>query len=127
MRPLIAAEPILRAPRPDIVSESTLTGVGCGVWATALNAHKLRHRIVAAQLVIVFIAIGPFLLGIFFSETGADIDYGLVGGLAAGFFSSGFFGKASAASGGLVPGCALAGVTGMWKRASSIGTLASIF
>src|SRR5216684_3085114 len=28
MRPLIAAEPMLRAPRPEMVSESTLTGVG---------------------------------------------------------------------------------------------------
>src|SRR4051794_38225114 len=27
MRPLIAAEPMLRAPRPEMVSESTLTGV----------------------------------------------------------------------------------------------------
>src|SRR6266508_2020941 len=27
MRPLIAAEPMLRAPRPEMVSESTLTGL----------------------------------------------------------------------------------------------------
>src|SRR5260370_18240146 len=37
MRPLIAAEPMLRAPRPEIVSESTFTGAaGCGVCAGAL-------------------------------------------------------------------------------------------
>src|SRR5713226_8242412 len=30
-RPLIAADPMLRAPRPEIVSESTFTGAACGV------------------------------------------------------------------------------------------------
>src|SRR5213595_589111 len=30
-RPLIAAEPILRAPKPEIVSESTFTGAACWV------------------------------------------------------------------------------------------------
>src|SRR3989442_14203605 len=29
-RPLIAAEPMLRAPRPEMVSESIFTGAGCG-------------------------------------------------------------------------------------------------
>src|SRR5437899_12464913 len=29
MRPLIAADPMLRAPNPEIVSESTSTGAGC--------------------------------------------------------------------------------------------------
>src|SRR5712691_1243216 len=36
-RPLIAADPMFRAPRPEIVSESTFTGAGCCViWALAL-------------------------------------------------------------------------------------------
>src|SRR2546422_10471526 len=29
MRPLIAADPMLRAPNPEIISESTCTGAGC--------------------------------------------------------------------------------------------------
>src|SRR3954471_21388986 len=33
MRPLIAAEPMLRAPRPEIVSESTLTGPAGAIGA----------------------------------------------------------------------------------------------
>src|SRR3954454_13784917 len=32
VRPDIAAEPMLRAPRPEIVSESTVTGVAGGAW-----------------------------------------------------------------------------------------------
>src|SRR5712691_8094017 len=37
MRPLIVAEPMLRAPRPEIVSESTLTGA----WAIAVAVNRM--------------------------------------------------------------------------------------
>src|SRR6185436_8084706 len=45
MRPLIAAEPMLRAPRPDMVSESTFTGVGCGTCAGTEDAKQNRQTI----------------------------------------------------------------------------------
>jgi len=51
---------MLRAPSPDIVSESILTGVGCGVWANAPNAQMKRQTIVADKLWIVFIALELF-------------------------------------------------------------------
>src|SRR2546423_1195889 len=51
MRPLICAEPMLRAPRPEMVAESTLTGpddcvfAGCGVCAcTATPAPSATPR-----------------------------------------------------------------------------------
>src|SRR2546421_11417929 len=51
MRPLICAEPMLRAPRPEMVAESTLTGpddwgfAGCGVCAfTATPAASATPR-----------------------------------------------------------------------------------
>src|SRR3989442_12534890 len=41
MRPLIAADPMLRAPRPEMVAESTLTEGRCGaVCAPAAPASK---------------------------------------------------------------------------------------
>src|SRR2546425_5832285 len=40
-RPLIAADPMLRAPRPEIVAESTFAAAACGVvWAPARAAHS---------------------------------------------------------------------------------------
>src|SRR5438093_8898194 len=47
MRPLIVAEPMLRAPRPEIVSESTLTGA----WAIAAAANRML-RMQAAFFII---------------------------------------------------------------------------
>jgi hypothetical protein len=42
MRPLIVADPMLRAPNPEIVSESNFAGV----WAMA-NPQSTRHAKVA--------------------------------------------------------------------------------
>src|SRR3954468_8667872 len=41
IRPLIAAEPMLRAPRPEIVSESTFTAGAC-VWVCACVSRRIR-------------------------------------------------------------------------------------
>src|SRR5947199_7657316 len=38
MRPDMAAEPMLRAPRPEMVSESTVMGVGGGVLGVGVEA-----------------------------------------------------------------------------------------
>src|SRR6267378_4679531 len=42
MRPLIAAEPMLRAPSPEIVSESTCTGAGCCAGRTRATAASSK-------------------------------------------------------------------------------------
>src|ERR1044071_10032514 len=44
MRPLIAAEPMLRAPRPAIVPESTRTAAGCCASAAPPMVVKSRER-----------------------------------------------------------------------------------
>src|SRR4029079_1945297 len=41
MRPLMAAEPMLRAPRPEMVSESTVTGLVLGGAATGADSPAL--------------------------------------------------------------------------------------
>src|SRR2546430_10628924 len=65
MRPLICAEPMLRAPRPEMVAESTLTGpddcvfAGCGVCAcTATPAPSATPRSVdeSHRVILVFIS-----------------------------------------------------------------------
>src|SRR5205085_9438793 len=65
MRPLICAEPMLRAPRPEMVAESTLTGpddwgpAGCGVCAcTATPAESATPRSVdeSQRVILVFIS-----------------------------------------------------------------------
>src|SRR5262249_32047993 len=69
MRPLIAAEPMFRAPKPEIVSESTLMA---GVWATVAPASmtmikaakEIDVRIITQFLFVSFVdrlsSIGPF-------------------------------------------------------------------
>src|SRR5947209_3318092 len=63
MRPLICAEPMLRAPRPEMVCESTLTGpedcgfAGCGVCAAAHATSATRKNDEESQRVrLVFIS-----------------------------------------------------------------------
>src|ERR1041385_6052221 len=82
MRPLIAAEPMLRAPRPEMVSESTLTGpfacgfAGRGVCAATHAANAKVSNVEDSQRVsFVFISLG-ILLSI--SECGMrNADFGL--------------------------------------------------
>src|SRR5256714_10140920 len=75
MRPLICAEPMLRAPRPEMVAESTLTGpddcglAGCGVCArTATPAASATPRSVdeSRRVIIVFISRESFCQSPFF-------------------------------------------------------------
>src|SRR2546423_7887179 len=85
MRPLIAAEPMLRAPRPEMVAESTLTGpddcglAGCGVCArTATPAASATPRSVdesqrgndeSRRVIIVFISRESFCQSPFFASS----------------------------------------------------------
>ena len=54
MRPLIAAEPMLRAPRPEIMA-LLKTGAGAGAADTALNmvpaSSAARERVLLARLI----------------------------------------------------------------------------
>src|SRR5229473_3735068 len=75
IRPLIAAEPMLRAPRPEIVSESTFTGAAdCGACAAALPAMA-RATAPAAQR-----PIDRFVIAQFPSREGGLTD-GVTGGV----------------------------------------------
>src|SRR2546423_7421268 len=85
MRPLICAEPMLRAPRPEMVAESTLTGpddcglAGCGVCArTATPAASATPRSVdesqrgndeSRRVIIVFISRESFCQSPFFASS----------------------------------------------------------
>src|SRR5258708_6323906 len=64
MRPLIAAEPILRAPNPEMVSESTFTGRG--VCAVAVP-HMKRTRPTMETKGTSFRIIDLFLALVFFN------------------------------------------------------------
>src|SRR5690242_3590861 len=59
MRPLMAAAPMLRAPRPEMTPES-ISGAGAGVGAAATAAHDSAHTDSAA---ITRIALSLRLLG----------------------------------------------------------------
>src|SRR5919199_3298031 len=70
-RPLIWAEPMLRAPRPEMVSESTLTGpdawgfAGCGVCAAAQAASaRTRNDDENQRVSFVFISRESFFKGV---------------------------------------------------------------
>src|SRR6266853_3816578 len=51
-RPLIAAEPMLRAPKPEMVSESTFTGPGCCAAASTGRAASTQARAVLRSVVM---------------------------------------------------------------------------
>src|SRR6266849_1297646 len=83
IRPLIAAEPMLRAPRPEIVSESTFTGAaGCGVCAVAVPAIATAAAYVAQR------PTDRFVIGQFPSREG-----GLTGGVTGGVTPTAGFSK----------------------------------
>src|SRR5437588_307632 len=139
-RPLIAAEPTLRAPRPEKVWESTLTGpdacgfAGCGVCACAATpaaSAKLRNDDDKRRVSFVFISLGILLswLSQFLFASVSAGGFWPLGGFSPGFFVAGFspsgcFGGVVEASGALA-GCDFA--AGWRKRLSSKGTLVSIF
>jgi hypothetical protein len=56
---------MLRAPRPDIVSESTFIGVGCGIWANT-PLMDISAKAIAEKQWIEFIFIGILFLIIMF-------------------------------------------------------------
>src|SRR5207244_5429619 len=98
MRPLMAAEPMLRAPRPEMVSESTLTGLfDCTTGADSPAAGVAAPCVAAAASAAVAAPGRPGAA----APTRSD---------ASG---------AAGASVDLVPG--------MTKRALAMGTLASTF
>src|SRR5438105_3246113 len=97
MRPLICAEPMLRAPRPEMVAESTLTGpddcgfAGCGVCAcTATPAASATPKSVdesqrgddeSRRVILVFISRESFCQ----SQSVLLRQYFFASGLAGGF------------------------------------------
>src|SRR5919205_3672033 len=137
-RPDICAEPMLRAPRPEMVSESTLTGAllcglaGCGVCASAEEpAESMRARSGDESMRErnVFIRGNPSPKSVYRDRS--RLAGGLLaspvpaGGFApSGFGVSAFLGETFEAS-GAPSGAAFA--AGWRKRASSIETLGSIF
>src|ERR1043166_1777288 len=83
-RPLMAAEPMLRAPRPEMVSESTVTGfveaVGCG--AAGADSPALTGCAGSAA---------AFAVAVSDASTAAGASVDLVPGMTKRAFSSGTF------------------------------------
>src|SRR6267142_3372466 len=58
MRPLMAAEPILRAPSPEMVSESTFAAPGCCAAASTGRAASAEARAVVRSVIIMARVLG---------------------------------------------------------------------
>src|SRR5262245_4120926 len=59
MRPLIVADPMLRAPRPEMVSESTF----CAVTESARVKLNATAKRITTNVLVIDVSLGPMVLG----------------------------------------------------------------